>query len=298
MESLKHFKEYIERFQALNFNEFSEIYYSLYSDCKNLENRVEFSLIINPTRELDLRFGLFKLYDPQKILSLFTDLGVENSNLENILSSTKNYVPEFAVGFDFNKTSPRTKIYFLRLPDNSEFNKSPNKIIDMTSKLINVNLTNYNKQEKKDCYLMAIDFYQNNKQNLKIYHRDENVDFNKVNNNLKMNNVESQYFNIFQELFFEGQFKDITFSKKYTQHQNGPTGLSVFFEVGDFLNDSVDQLVKTCVSEKYLEFKEIVRTLDKNKPVRYSHIGITFSKNMKDENICLYFSPMLGEIKK
>jgi len=149
MESLKHFKEYIERFQALNFNEFSEIYYSLYSDCKNLENRVEFSLIINPTRELDLRFGLFKLYDPQKILSLFTDLGVENSNLENILSSTKNYVPEFAVGFDFNKTSPRTKIYFLRLPDNSEFNKSPNKIIDMTSKLINVNLTNYNKQEKK-----------------------------------------------------------------------------------------------------------------------------------------------------
>jgi len=298
MESLKHFKEYIKRFQVLNFNEFSEMYSSLHPDYKNLENRVEFSLMINPTRELDLRFGLFKLYDYQKIISLFAPLGFGNSNLEKVLYSIKNYVPEFAVGFDFNKNTPRTKVYFLRLPDHPEFNKNSTKIIDMTSKLININLTNCNKQEKNDCYLMAIDFYQNNKQNLKIYNRDENFNFDKVNNKLEMNNIKSQYFNTFQELFSEDQFKDVTFSKKYTQHQNEPTGLSIFFEVGDFLNYSVNQLVKTCVSEKYSEFKDTVRTLEKNKPVIYSHIGLTFSKNMKDEDICLYFSPMSGEIKK
>jgi len=298
VEPLEHFKEYVERFQQFNFNDFSKIYHSLYSDYKNIQDRIEFSLLINPKDGFDLRFGLFKIYESQKISSLFTKMGFGNYNLENILSSVENFVPEFAVGFDFNKKIPRTKVYFLRLPDNIIFNENPTKIINFTSKLININLTNCNEQEIKDCYLMAIDFCQNDKQNIKIYTRNKNVNLDIINNYLKDNHISSQYFKKFQELFSEGQLKDVTISRKYSQIQNNPKGLSVFFEVEDNLNESIEQLVKTCIPEKFSDFKEIVETLEMNKPVKYSHIGVTFSENTKKENICLYFSPVLENIKK
>ena len=176
--------------------------------------------------------------------------------------------------------------------------ENPTEKINIVSKLCNINLINCNKQEIRDCYLVAIDFYQNNKQSIKIYTRNENVNLNIINSYLKNNHISSQYFKTFQKLFPEGQLKDITLSRKYSQIQNNTTGLSVFFEVKDNLNEHVEQLVKTCVPEKFSEFKKTVKNLEMNKPVKYSHIGVTFSENTKKENICLYFSPVMEDIKK
>lgn len=297
MESLDRFKGYLKRFQ-LNFNHFSEIYSSLYSDHKDIQNRVEFSLLINPKNKLDLRFGLFRLYDPQRISSLFDKMGYKTANLEKILSSVENFVPEFAVGFDFNKKTPRNKIYFLRLPDNSKFNKNPIEKINSVFELTDISLPNFNESEIKNCYLIAVDIYRNNKQNIKIYTRDKNVDFDRINKYLKENHISSQYFKTFQKLFSEKQLKDVTISRKYSKYRNNCAGLSIFFEVKNNLNKYVKQLVKTCIPEKFTDFKETVETLETNKPVKYSHIGVTFSEDIKEENICVYFSPVLENIKK
>src|SRR3989339_2168048 len=67
MESLRYLKEYIEGFRSLNFDEFINIYRSLYSDYRNLQDKIEFSTLINHIDEFNLRFGLFKLYDLKTI---------------------------------------------------------------------------------------------------------------------------------------------------------------------------------------------------------------------------------------
>jgi hypothetical protein len=292
MESLEYFKNYIERFQQLNFKDFFYIYNSLYSNCEDLRSRIEFSLLINQDNWFDLRFGLFKIYDANKIGSLFANIGYKPFNLEKILHLSKEFVPEFAVGFDFNQNNPKLKLYFLRLPDNPKFNENPiKKIIDL-SNLLNINLINLNENELKNCYLLAIDFYQANKPNLKIYTRDLNIDFSQISTLLEMNNVISRYLLTFHKTFLEGELKDVTISKKYSTDLNSSqSDLSVFFELGDNLNEKIEQLIETCAPEKIEEFKKTIGVLEKISQVEYNHIGLTFPKDRINEYICLYFSP-------
>ena len=89
MEPLECLKDYFGRFHPFSFNEFSEIYNLLYSDYENLQNRIEFSLLIDKDNEIDLRFGLFKLYDTQRISSLFRKKWYEIPDLERILNLAK-----------------------------------------------------------------------------------------------------------------------------------------------------------------------------------------------------------------
>jgi len=298
MELLNCFKEYVEQFQQLSFRDFSDIYNSLYQSYQHMQDKVEFSLLIDKANPFDLRFGLFKINNPQKIFSLLKKTGYEHPSLERIINFAAEFTPEFAAGFDFNIKSPKAKTYFLRLPDNKEFRKNPNEKIIGLGELIDIDLKNINTVELDGCYLIAIDFHKTNKESIKIYSREEKVDFNKIRDCLKKNEINSQHLGIFQELFSEGGLKDTTISKKYSaekqdNQKNMLSGLSVFFELNDSLNLAVEKLVEMCVPEKSTEFKRTIQKLGDEHQIRYSHIGITFSREKEpNESVLLYFSTL------
>jgi hypothetical protein len=298
MELLYCFKEYIEQFHQISFRDFSVIYNSLYDNYQDLQNKVEFSLVVDKINPFDLRFGLFKINNPKKILSFLKKSGYEQSNLERILKVATNFTPEFAVGFDFNTKSPKAKTYFLRLPDNEEFRKNPDEKIIRLVELIDIDLKNINTVELDGCYLIAIDFYKTNKESIKIYSREEKVDFNRIKDCLKKNEISLQHLESFQELFSKAGLKDITISKKYSANEQGNqknmlSGLSVFFELNYNLNLTVERLVEMCVPEKFIELKRTIEKLGNEHQIKYSHIGISFSREKEpNESVSLYFSTL------
>ena len=56
-------------------------------------------------------------------------------------------------------------------------------------------------------------------------------------------------------------------------------------------------MMETCVPERIKGFKETIKVLEIDKPIKYSHIGLTFSGKYGKESLCVYFSPVL-EVQK
>ncbi|MFW6025818.1 MAG: hypothetical protein ACOCRX_05690 [Candidatus Woesearchaeota archaeon] len=297
MESLRSLEEYFERFHSCNFEKFINLYLGLYSDDSNLQDKIEFSTLINQMDESNLRFGMFKLYNPKTIASFLKNMDYEISNLEGILSFAQDFVPEMALGFDFNKNNSRVKIYLLRLPDNPGFNSDTiNKINDFL--MINsINPINFNNEELKKCYILGIDFYRTANPNVKIYIRDENVDISKTRNYLANKGINSKFLHYFSILESNGILKDTTVSNRYSNNNNKSNGVSVFFEVADNSNSIIEEMIGTCIPERINGFKEMINTLEVDKPVRYSHVGLTFSEKYGQESLCVYYSPVI-EVQK
>jgi hypothetical protein len=226
----------------------------------------------------------------------------EHSNLKKILSLAKDSVPEFALGFDFNNNNPRIKVYFLRLPDNPKFKENPVESVKRLSELVDIDLTSLDGKEIESCYLMAVDFYKDKAQNLKVYTKDTTVNFSRIGDYLKRNGVASQHLGHFQKLFSDGEIRDVTFSKKYSRNLSPTSGFSIFFDASadacrKVSCEEVKQLVRTCVPERFDDFDETVKTLDACGRIDYSNIGLTFSEHVVRESICLYFSPCFGGLK-
>lgn len=294
MESLKCLKNYIERFHCFNFDDFLNMYNRLYPDYDNLKNKIEFSILINQYHKFNLRFGLFKLYDRQAVASLLKNSRYKILNLEEIISFAKEFVPEIALGFDFDRSDPRIKVYFLRLPDNPKFNNNPIDKINTFFRINNFELPQRDNEELKKCYIMGIDFHRTGDQDIKIYMRNETADFVITKNYLTNNGINPQYLEYFSMLFSNGILRDTTVSKKYSSNHASSTGLSIFFEVADNSNQIIEKLINNCVPERINAFKETINVLEKDKPVAYSHVGLTFSGNKENESICVYFSPVCG----
>lgn len=297
MESLRYLEKYLERFHSFNFDKFINLYRGLYSDDSNLQDKIEFSTLINQIDEFNLRFGMFKLYNPQTIASFLKKTDYEISNLEGILSFAQDFVPEMALGFDFNKNNSRVKIYLLRLLDNPGFNRDTiNKINDFL--MINsINPINFNNEELKKCYILGIDFYRTANPSVKIYIRDEKVDISKTRNYLENKGINSKYLQYFSILESNGILKDTTVSNRYSNNSNKSNGVSVFFEVADNSNSIIEEMMGTCFLERINDFKEMINALEVDKPVRYSHVGLTFSEKYGKESLCVYYSPVF-EVQK
>jgi len=296
MGPLNRLEEYIEGFHRFSFNEFTRVYTALYPDYEDLENRIEFSLLINPDGIFSLRFGLFKLYDTKKVASVLGDSGYKISGLGGIMSFAEEFVPEMALGFDFGEKCPRIKLYLLRLLDNPDFSRDRLRRINDFCRINDIDSSNLNEEELENCYLLGIDFHPARKSDIKIYTRDERVDFSRIRKYLEDDCINSEYLKHFVGQFSDGALRDVTISKKYSVDHCGPQGLSVFFEVADTLNQVVEGLIGICVPERLGEFIEAIRALETDKPVKYGHIGLTFSGKTR-ESLCLYFSPSLEETR-
>lgn len=282
MESLKYLHEYFLRFHSVKFNDFLDIFKSLYKNDEDLDKKLEFSLLINSVNSLDLRFGLFKLYDSKKINSLFEKQGYDAQEIKLL----DDFAPEYGLGFDWGKNDPRLKIYFLRLPDNPEFKDRLASKISQVSKAVNVRSEHMQRINKENCYLIGVDYGSAGKRAVKIYTRNIDANFSEVLEQLKKEGINSENIAQLMTVFSEKDFKDVTYSYKYSNRTKGLSGFSVFFEVEQGIDEKIAVLIKKCFPDRFNEFKNIINSLEKFK---YSHAGITFAHG--EESICLYYSP-------
>ncbi|MFP4524502.1 MAG: hypothetical protein ACLFO2_04310, partial [Candidatus Woesearchaeota archaeon] len=65
----------------------------------------------------------------------------------------------------------------------------------------------------------------------------------------------------------------------------------------DNSNSIIEEMIGTCIPERINGFKEMINTLEVDKPVRYSHVGLTFSEKYGQESLCVYYSPVI-EVQK
>ncbi len=300
MEFIDLLKDYFLKLHSNKFDDFTKIIALLYSPIRpeELEGKLEFSLLINPVDKFDLRFGLFKLYTPATIISLFETYGYAAPDLHQSLSVMKGFAPEYGVGFDWNAESPRLKVYFLRLPDNPEFEEEIASRISRLCEVHGINSGHLEGLDKSNCYLTGIDYYPSRKRNLKIYLRNLDVNFPEILKQIEKEGIDSEYFSHFRTVI-EGNTRDVTFSYKYSNESRDLSGFSIFFEVEPMLNEKVNALIKTCLPERFEEFRNLVGSLEtKNGVVHYSHVGITFLQGPNLETICLYYSPPLEMLRR
>jgi hypothetical protein len=295
MGSLSYLEDYIKRFHCIDFSEFTRIYDKLYLDYEDLRNRIEFSLLINPQDEFDLRFGLFKLYNTKTIRSFLNESDYDISNLDETLNFAENFAPEMALGFDYNNKNSRLKIYLLRLPDNPAFNTKPIKSIEDFLKINGIKTVKIDEEELKNCYILGVDFYKTNHQCVKIYSREKDAEFLKTKKYLEDSDIHSRYFEQFLQLFSEEILKDTTISKKYSKE--GFESLSIIFEVANYPNQNIEKMIEASIPNRVRDFKEIINLLEFDAPIKYSHIGLTFSEKSKKESLCIYYSPVF-EVQK
>jgi len=295
MESLSCLEDYIKRLHCVDFSEFTRTYDKLYPDYEDLQNRIEFSLLISPQNEFDLRFGLFKLHNTKTIRSFLKESECNISNLNEIFNFAEKLAPEMALGFDYNKKESRIKIYLLRLPDNVIFNITQIHSIKDFLKINRIKKIQMAEEELKNVYLLGVDFYKTDDRNVKIYSREKDVDFFRTKKYLEDSGINSKYFEYFSQLFSEEILKDTTISKKYSKE--GFEGLSIFFEVVNYSNQNIEKMIEESIPNRFRSFKEITNLLEFNAPIKYSHIGLTFSEKGKNEFLCIYYSPVF-EVQK
>lgn len=294
MESLGSIEAYIEGLHPGGFSTFFDICNRLYENWTDVRRRVEFSAVLTSSEASDLRFGLFKLFVPQKVADILRDSNPRVSNIGGILSCVLEFVPELGIGFDWNLKDPRAKMYFLRLPDHPRFRANPRRRINDFLNATGVNVAQADLLELDACYLLGIDFHRSERRSIKIYTREEKVDLGRMHTYLEHRGISSKYLRQFFALTSQGVLKDTTVSKKYSNTRSGMVGLSVFFETTEGSNEQVEECIRTCVPERTAEFKRRIHCLETHAPVEYSHIGLTFSHGT--EAVCVYFSPVLKEV--
>ena len=157
MESLYKLRPYFQRLHSNRFNHFLKIFNSLYTDTRNLDKKLEFSLLLDPKEKFDLRFGLFQIYSLDKIISMFKTLDHDTSNLESSLLIMQGFAPEYGLSFDWNQKDSRIKTYFLRLPDNPLFEEKISRKINELAELNNITSEHLKNLPKNDCYLIGVD---------------------------------------------------------------------------------------------------------------------------------------------
>jgi len=294
MGSLEYVRRYIEGFHCFDFFKFQALYNNLYLGDSNLKDTLEFSLQLGPSNAPSLRFGLFKLHDPAKVAAIIQDRQPEAKNIESLISAAKRFAPEMALGFDFSSRE-RTKLYLLRLPDNSEFRKNPRKYMDELCRLNGLPPVDLTDHDLNDCYLIGIDFSPPNLRSIKVYTRRMQVDFTEMRAFLSQHNIQSVYLELFSGTFDSGALNDTTVSKRYAKDPVNTQQVAIFFELESGRNRDVENIIRTCIPAQFPTFTQTMQTLENATPITYSHIGLTFHKRAATETLSVYFSPHLSE---
>lgn len=296
MSSLSFLENYFSNF---DFKKFNSIFNLLYSSKphQKLSERLEFSSLFDSRKNLDLRFGLFKISKEENIKRLAKELGYSPIEIEKSLSVMKGFTPEYAIGFD--KDSSCFKTYFLRLPDNNNFDEKIEFKIQEIARVNKIRSFHLDKLRKKDCYLLGIDYYKLDKRNLKVYIHTNVINFKDTFTEIDRNEFKLQDMEDFKRFFEEKDFQDTTYSYKYTNQLKDHFKFAVFFEPQQSINDKIEEFIKNKYPDKLVHFKTMVSSIeDENSRVHYNQIGLAFQSKNSVGALCVYYSPTIGDKRK
>lgn len=296
MLSLSFLENYFSKF---NFKEFNSIFNLLYSSgpSQKLSERLEFSSLFDSRKDLDLRFGLFKISKEENIRKLAKEQGYDPIEIENSLSVMRGFTPEYAIGFD--KDNSCFKIYFLRLPDNNDFDEKIEFKIQEIARVNWIRSLHLDKLRKEDCYLLGIDYYKSDKRNLKVYTHTKTINFRDTSTEIDRNEFKLHSIEDFKNFFEEKDFQDTTYSYKYTNQSKDHFKFAVFFEPQQIINDKIEEFIKNKYPNKFIHFKTMISSIeDENNRIHYNQIGLAFSSKNSVGRLCVYYSPIIGDKRK
>lgn len=296
MSSISFLESYFSKF---NFKEFSTIFNLFYSSrpSQKLSERLEFSSLFDSGKDLNLRFGLFKISKEENIRRLAKEQGYNPIEIGKSLSVMRGFTPEYAIGFD--KNNSRFKIYFLRLPDNDNFDEKIEFKIQKIARVNDISSFHLDKLRKENCYLLGIDYYKSDKKNLKVYTHTKTVNFKDTSAEIDRNEFKLHSIEDFKRFFEEKDFQDTTYSYKYTNQSEDQFRFAVFFEPQQIMNNKIEEFIKNKYPSKFIHFKTMIGSIeDENSRIHYNQIGLTFSSKNSVGHLCVYYSPTIGDKRK
>lgn len=294
MQTLSFLHDYFSALRFRGFEDFNQLFGAAYppSTAIPLEDRLEFSLLVSDTAPFDLRFGLFKIYDPDTLLTIFRQAGHNTGRLEDAFAIMAPLVQEYGLGVDWNAANPRMKAYFLRLQD------APNAASELCARLPEVSriLGTERLQFPSDlssCSLLCIDHFSDARKNLKVYLRSLSPDREEIAKRTSSYGLGQSGFDALVHTFAEDDLLDVTYSYKYSAATDVPVGFSSFFHLADDCEEGVLNLVRAVTPRRSREFQTVIDALrNACKGILFTHVGFTYSFSSSSEQITTYSSPV------
>jgi hypothetical protein len=284
MNSLMKLEPYFKQFGDFGFYKFLDNYRLAHGETQNkLHENLEFSLKLEKGKSLNLRYGIFKINSSQIIYELLEKIKLPD------LSILERYVPEFALGRDILTESEREKIYLLRLPDIREFKENPSAMSLKLAK--HFGFSGKLPRDLYNCYLIGIDFPKKGEQSFKFYTRTKDYSYKYIRKVFQDYGVNSNFLENFQKNLPTNKLIDLTISKKIKKNARVLEEISIFLELGEGMNEEVENCIKYSFPNQFEEYKNTLSKLEENFLIRYSQIGIVKPLNGGNEKITVYFSP-------
>lgn len=248
----------------------------------SLEDILEFSISESGSKNDKIRFGWFKIYNPNILSEVINYNCPEIKNIQEIISILKCQTPEYAFGMEWNssKEIPRLKAYFLRLPDIETYDILLNTNVPKIANNLNIPLP---KQSYKNVYILGIDF--NSILGIKIYERHRHTDLTQIENILKDKGVNDTYM-LNDILNPKNHFYDTSVCSKYSK--DGLDGVSVFFGI-DSQSQTNDFIENNPSFKHFKDFLNIFQV--KSKKPYCTHIGLVYNFKESNPKLSLYFQP-------
>ncbi len=295
MQTLSFLHDYFSTLRFRGFQKFSQLFGAAYPDptAIPLEDRLEFSLLVGDTAPFALRFGLFKIPDPETLLTIFrrADCGVKE--LEAVVAIMRPLTREYGLGVDWDATNPRLKAYFLRLQDLPNVSSNLRNRLPGLSRALGLERVRF-VDDAPSCYLLGLDNFSDVRRNLKIYLRSSPPDREQIAQRLAQQEIHRRGLDAFFRSFSQDDVLDVTYSYKYSTTKETLAGFSFFFQLADNRDERVLDLVRTTVPSRAAEFEAAIDALGGScSRVLFSHVGFTYSLSPASEQIAIYFSPRL-----
>lgn len=248
----------------------------------SLENILEFSISENTHKKDKIRFGWFKIYNPNILSEAINYNSTKAGKIQKVILILKNQTPEYAFGMEWDSSQdlPRLKAYFLRLPDIKNYDRLLQENIPKIARELNISLA---KNDYKNVYIIGIDF--DGRFGIKIYERNSDVNFEEIKKILKSKNINNTYM-LDQISDFKNHFYDTSFCWKYSK--DGLQGVSIFFGIKSQpqINNFIEKNSHVKQFEKFLSLFKV----ESNKPC-YTHMGLVYNLDNCNPKISLYFQP-------
>ncbi len=290
---------FIESLEGSIYSVLRESFRGLYSDEEGpLRDRLEFSSRFGRNIQHDLRFGLFKIYEPERIEMLFKKLGYSISDLVESFDIMGKNTPEFAFGYH-GGDNPRLKVYYLRLPDKSGFKEKCGGLVRKLMRCSSEELKETGGIDLTKCYLIGEDYNPDGIIGVKIYiHEDGELSLGQVEKEVGRNGFGRSYV----KDFFDFDLTDVTYSYRLLtnsdNHHKKLSGFAFFIEPCNNQNEKIEKLINKKSGKNFFNFKKRLQLIEKgDNPAIFSQLGLTFSKENPQGVMTVYYSPTIG-VKK
>lgn len=269
-------------------------YFYREEDLLHLQERLEFSLSLDSLEQPVLRYVLFRLFDPGRIIGYFKNHGHPGDGAGRMMDVMGPVTPEFAIGNDFSPGKERLKLYSMRL--DSLQNRMP-EVISATEQLsekMGVPFELPNEVDPADLTVVATDFHlRSRRRDLKIYTvlpKDSALTASTMSA-LPLGSRYQQELSEIREDDPQGEFLDCIQCFRFSNTAEGLSGYSLYTGFKASLWPRVESILHRISPEQFPQIRRhFGRVEARGWNISPMYVGSSFRLPGGEEKVHLYFS--------